>query len=232
MSPSTRAALLLVSCIGVTACAGMPMRSAGSADPASAGASVDNGDGAASPTVATPAPRVDAETEIPVRKQRLQATELAMDASALGYFMDVQHARLRQVGGKQLELEREGDRFVLSLPGPLNFEVGSAQLSENGQQALEQVAEILAEFRSSLIAVHGHTDDTGSADGNLRLSRQRALSVANLLQRAGVEVQRIVVIGHGAARPLTPNIDEASRERNRRVELVIEPLVKAGAKAG
>lgn len=175
----------------------------------------------------------NSDADIPAYKQNLQSSELAMDQQAVGYFMDVQQARLTQVGGDQLTLQRDGNRRItLSLPGTLTFEVGSASLSERGQRSLLQVAAILAEFKSSLIVIHGHTDDTGTPQGNRLLSQQRAQSVARLLKQSGVNEQRMLVIGHGSDKPLLPNTDQASRERNRRVELVIEPLVRGAAKQG
>ena len=89
------------------------------------------------------------------------------------------------------------------------------------------MASILAEFRSTLIVLHGHTDDTGSVAGNQRLSERRAQAVANLLKQSGVEGRRILAIGHGASRPLLPNINDASREINRRVQLVLQPLIQS-----
>ncbi|MBD8528141.1 OmpA family protein [Pseudomarimonas arenosa] len=215
MRPIPALSLLLCTAALCSACGQWPARSVRSEPVVAAN------------TAEPAAQKADAETDIPVRKQGLQQTALAMDASAAGYFMDVQQARLQQVAGEQLSLQREPERIIIRLPGPLNFEIGRARLSDPGQGALRQVAAILAEFRASLIAVHGHTDDTGSAEGNLRLSQQRAQSVANVLRLAGVDAQRILVIGHGANKPLTPNIDQASREQNRRVELVIEPIVKS-----
>ena len=93
------------------------------------------------------------ETDVPAHKQRLQSSDLAMEQQAVGYFMDVQQARLTQVGGDRLTLQRDGNqRIILSLPGALTFEVGSAELSERGQQSLLQVAAILAELGA---AQHG-----------------------------------------------------------------------------
>ena len=183
----------------------------------------------APPAVVAPAPAADSESDVPRRFRQLASSELGIDTESVGYFMDVQQARLTQVGGAQLSLQRDGNRITLNLPGRLNFEVGSAALSANGSRALSEVASILAEFRSTLIVLHGHTDDTGSVAGNQRLSERRAQAVANLLKQSGVEGRRILAIGHGASRPLLPNINDASREINRRVQLVLEPLVRPAA---
>lgn len=166
------------------------------------------------------------EAEIERRRRQLATTPLGIDAEDVGYYMDVQFARFKQLREAQLEIVRQGDGIRLRLPGALGFEVGSATLSEPGKASLTRLATVLQEYRSTQIAVHGHTDDSGPPAGNQRLSEQRALAIARFLQAQGVAPARLLAIGHGAGRPLVANSDERSRERNRRVELEIHPLVR------
>jgi outer membrane protein OmpA-like peptidoglycan-associated protein len=71
------------------------------------------------------------------------------------------------------------------------------------------------------IVIAAHTDDIGSDDYNLDLSRKRARSVVDYLVVNGVAADRLEAIGYGESRPEVPNDSEEQRERNRRVEFRI-----------
>ena len=147
----------------------------------------------------------------------------------IGYYMDVQQARLQQVGGHWLSVIRKGHSVRLSLPGRWSFKVGSAELSASAQSALSSIARVLADYRLSLITVHGHTDDAGDPAFNQALSEKRALAVARHLVSEGVASDRILVVGHGSADPLASNASADGREENRRVELQVDPLTEKAA---
>lgn len=164
--------------------------------------------------------------EIERHRQQLADSPLGLAAEDVGYYMDVQFARFKQLGEAQLEIARQGDGIRLRLPGALGFDVGSATLSESGRASLKRLAAVLQEYRSTQVSVHGHTDDSGPPAVNQRLSEQRALAIARYLQAQGVSPARLLAIGHGAGRPLVANADEPGRERNRRVELEVRPLVR------
>lgn len=173
---------------------------------------------------AAPVPAADYTTTLETRRQSLIERGLRLGAEDVGYYMDVQEARLRQAGGTALRLTRRGPSVILELPGQLNFEVGSASLSPAAITALTAVARILVDYRMSIISVEGHTDDSGDAAGNRTLSEQRAAAVAKLLVSNGVEPERLVVTGRGSDRPVADNTTEVGREANRRVVLRVDPL--------
>jgi outer membrane protein OmpA-like peptidoglycan-associated protein len=70
------------------------------------------------------------------------------------------------------------------------------------------------------VRVEGFTDSTGNAASNLKLSEERAESVANWLADHGVDRSRLTTKGYGEDRPVASNDTEAGRRKNRRVELV------------
>ncbi len=70
----------------------------------------------------------------------------------------------------------------------------------------------------------GHTDSTGSASYNQKLSEKRASAVADTLQRLGVSPEQISVSGQGEAMPVAPNSSAEGRAQNRRVEVTILPF--------
>lgn len=173
---------------------------------------------------AAPVAPAEYSSTLVTRRQRLIERGLRLGAEDVGYYMDVQEARLRQAGGTALRLTRRGASVILELPGHLNFEVGRARLSPAALTALAGVATVLVDYRLTIISVEGHTDDSGDAAQNRTLSEQRASAVARQLTSKGVEVERLVVVGHGADRPVADNSTEVGREANRRVVLRVDPL--------
>ncbi|KAF1021046.1 MAG: putative lipoprotein YiaD [Pseudomonas sp.] len=104
------------------------------------------------------------------------------------------------------------------------FASGSAQLSADGQRQVRKLAAAFApkpgENAQAAILVVGHTDATGSASTNQRLSEQRARAVASILAEQGISAQRMFFQGAGASRPIADNSDSLQRGKNRRVEIV------------
>lgn len=179
-----------------------------------------------------PTPRSPVEVAAPdraadVSRERarvLVARGERMAAEEVGYYMDVLEARLRQVAVTGLRVQRNGEVITLILPGALSFDVNSAQLSALGRDALGSIGRVLGDYKLTLIALQGHTDASGDAAGNLRLSEQRALSVSRELLTRGIAADRMVVTGFGASRPLVGNDTPEGREINRRVEIRLTPL--------
>lgn len=104
------------------------------------------------------------------------------------------------------------------------FPVGSATLSVDGERQVRKLAAAFAPEKSeksdTAILVVGHTDATGSASLNQRLSQQRARAVASILAEQGIASDRMYFQGAGASRPVADNADAGQRGRNRRVEIV------------
>lgn len=104
------------------------------------------------------------------------------------------------------------------------FATGSAQLSADGQRQVRKLAAAFApkpgQNTQAAILVVGHTDATGSATTNQRLSEQRARAVASILAEQGIAPQRMFFQGAGASRPVADNSDSQQRGKNRRVEIV------------
>jgi outer membrane protein OmpA-like peptidoglycan-associated protein len=182
------------------------------------------------PAPRAPAPFVvrpaDVEATLTTRRQTLINSGRRVSPDEIGYYMDVQQARLQQIGGHRFSVIRRGLSIRLSLPGRGSFKVGSAELSSGAQSALSSIARVLADYRLSLITVHGYTDDSGDPNLNQTLSEKRSLAVARHLVSEGVAPDRILVVGHGAANPLASNAAEDGREENRRVELDVVPLTE------
>lgn len=149
----------------------------------------------------------------------------ALTGAGIGYYMDVQQAKLRQqLQGTGVSVTRNGNNIVLNMPGNITFQTNSAQLNPAFTNVLHSVALVLKEYNKTLIDVNGYTDSTGTPNYNLMLSQLRAQAVADNLESQSVMPARIAVHGYGEANPIASNDTAEGRAQNRRVELVLQPL--------
>ncbi|WP_425460022.1 OmpA family protein [Exilibacterium tricleocarpae] len=145
--------------------------------------------------------------------------------AGVGYYMDQQEAKLRQrLAGSGVQVARNGDEITLVMPGNITFDSGRSELKSNFHSVLSSVGTVLQEFDKTRIQISGHTDSTGSADLNQRLSEARAASVASYLSAQGVANARIVSQGYGPRYPVMSNSSSEGRAANRRVELKLVPM--------
>ncbi|SQC20967.1 outer membrane protein A [Klebsiella pneumoniae] len=143
----------------------------------------------------------------------------------IGYYMDVQEAKLRdKMQGTGVSVTRNGDNIVLNMPNNVTFDSNSANLKPAGANTLTGVAMVLKEYEKTAVNVVGYTDSTGSKDLNMRLSQQRADSVASALITQGVAANRIRTTGMGPANPIASNSTAEGKAQNRRVEITLSPL--------
>ena len=145
-------------------------------------------------------------------------------ADEVGYYMDVQQARLQQLGTDRVRVVRTGTRLVLTLLAGSAYDSGSSRLTKEAEATLAALAATLREFNKTLVSVHGHSDASGGEAANVMLSERRALAVARFLAESGVDRRRLVVIRRGHLDPVASNETEEGRERNRRVEVQIDPI--------
>ena len=151
----------------------------------------------------------------------------AVAGGGVGYYMDVQEAKLREkMEGAGVSVTRDGDNIILNMPGNLTFDTDSTTVKPSFRPVLDAVSEVLKEYKSTMIQVAGHTDSTGGDKYNLMLSQQRAQSVANILSGFGVEQVRLDTVGFGETQPIASNSTASGREQKRRVELTLLPYTE------
>lgn len=102
----------------------------------------------------------------------------------------------------------------------INFDVDKSQVNTDGKETVQQIAEALKKDQSLKISIEGHTDNTGDATHNKKLSNDRAHEVLKSLVAHGIEQSRLSAKGFGAENPLVANDSEQNKAKNRRVELV------------
>ena len=101
------------------------------------------------------------------------------------------------------------------------FQTGSAALEENSRYELDYLADLLKETEDIKIELSGHTDNTGDAEANIKLSQDRADAVMNYLVEQGVSKDIMTSIGYGQTQPVDTNETDEGRQTNRRTELKI-----------
>ena len=99
------------------------------------------------------------------------------------------------------------------------FDTGKSTIKEASAGVLQNIIEILNEYKYARFNIEGHTDSVGSAATNQRLSEERAGAVRNYLIENGIASDRLVSAGYGEDRPIASNNTREGRRTNRRVEI-------------
>ena len=129
---------------------------------------------------------------------------------------------LAELRAKGVDARATDRGVVINLPDVL-FAFDRAELTSSAEDTVADIARALKNQASGrTIAVEGHADSKGSIAYNQRLSQNRAHSVAQQLSAEGIPHNRMNVRGYGESRPIASNDTESGRQRNRRVEVVVE----------
>ena len=162
---------------------------------------------------------------------KLPPSDWMMEASAAGYM--AKSRTITVVGGQPQNLEvvlrkkpttshvTLGKNEIV-IKGTIHFGTDNAELRPDGEQLIDEVADMLAKHPEiKRLRVEGHTDNRGNADHNLQLSKARAASVVAYLVKSGVDPSRLESEGYGSTQPLVPNMTPSQRAKNRRVAFKI-----------
>jgi len=135
---------------------------------------------------------------------------------------------LSQMEGKFASVRQDARGTIVSLADIL-FDFNKATLRRDVEFNLVKIATILNQFGEMNVVVEGHTDAIGTDEYNLALSQKRAQAVSDFLASQGVAAKRLSWEGYGKTRPVADNDTDAGRQKNRRVDLVIQdaPASKA-----
>jgi outer membrane protein OmpA-like peptidoglycan-associated protein len=119
---------------------------------------------------------------------------------------------------KQQELKAEvGVPIVLE---GIVFKSGSAEISSKSEAILGQAFNTLDRHPEIEVEIHGHTDNVGAPEMNLKLSKRRANSVKNWIVNKGIAPSRITAKGFGSDEPIAPNTTAEGKQKNRRIEFM------------
>lgn len=143
----------------------------------------------------------------------------AVVANADSYRLQARNSELEQQL-RDLQAARTERGLVMTL-GDILFTTGKAELTSGAYDRVDRLAQFMQRYPARTVKIEGHTDSTGNADGNLRLSESRAQAVRDALTARGVNPSRIAALGYGEAQPVASNGSDAGRQQNRRVDIVI-----------
>ena len=121
---------------------------------------------------------------------------------------------------KNVYVTEEDKKVVKDAITNLEFDLGKSTIRAHSLPSLDRVAELLVSKNFSL-KLAGHTDNTGSSDLNMRLSKERAEAIKAYLVNKGANASRIEATGYGQTQPIASNKTAKGRQANRRVEFTL-----------
>lgn len=154
----------------------------------------------------------------------------ALAGAAVGTYMDRQEEELRRrTAGTGIEVARQGDQIALNMPSDITFPVNSSDIQPGFRTTLDDVARTLIDYPQTTVDIVGHASADGPDDYNQALSERRAASVQQYLLNQGMRPVRLQAVGMGETRPIATNDTAAGRAANRRVEIILTPVVEETA---
>ena len=140
-------------------------------------------------------------------------------------WLDDYEPRLRDaIKDSNLKLERREDALVVTAPVEGSFNPDRpAMLLPVTLGPFTRVAKILEADPKTAVLVLGHSDTSGAAPANVKLSQERAQSVAAIFRLSGLQRDRLMLRGMGGESPRAGNEKAEDRALNRRVELLVTP---------
>jgi chemotaxis protein MotB len=129
----------------------------------------------------------------------------------------------------KLAVQVRNGKMLVKLANDILFPAGSAAVKQEGKDVLGQLAAVLATVPDRNFQVTGHTDDvpikTAQFPSNWELSAQRAINVVKILTDTGVDPKHLSAAGYAEFDPVSPNDTADNKQRNRRIEIVVQPNI-------
>jgi len=150
----------------------------------------------------------------------IQRSEQCVAGARSGITATVQelHQAMQALGARESALE-----VTVSLPADVLFDFDKAEIRPDAAAALAQLATVIRGYPAGRAEIQGHTDAKGNAAYNQLLSQRRAEAVKHwLVEREKIAAGHLATRGFGKSRPVADNDTEAGRQKNRRVEVVIQ----------
>lgn len=109
----------------------------------------------------------------------------------------------------------------LVLENPVTFKTGSAELTDEGKEALKPIKEfLLQKDYITTLRVEGHLDNFLTGSASQILTEKRAMAICKWLIENGIDCKRLIPVGFGSAKPIVSNDDPIEKAQNRRIEFI------------
>ena len=156
-------------------------------------------------------------------KEELEYTQRQLDEEreTAQKLMQEAETRFSELQSELINVSQDARGTIISMSDIL-FDIGKATLKGDLKTSLARIAGILIIYRDANVIIEGHTDNVGGEAYNQKLSEERASNVMKFLIDQGVEAGRLTAVGHGFHRPVADNDTREGRQKNRRVDLVIQ----------
>jgi len=171
------------------------------------------------------------DLEASVEEMETALVELARRQVAaegrIAAFKDLLSRFQELIDAGRLRVKIVDGQMVVELPTDILFASGSASLSKEGEEAILDVAEVLADIPDRKFQVGGHTDNvpiaTAQYPSNWELASARSITVVKTLIDGGVWAERVSGTSYGETQPIADNESDESRKKNRRIEIMVVP---------
>ena len=117
------------------------------------------------------------------------------------------------------KVSQEDQNTLATTFNNVEFESNTAVITQESYPSIDKLITILDKNKDWKLKISGHTDSIGGLEANLKLSKKRAQTVADLITEKGISRGRLDVIGYGESQPIESNMYHPGRQKNRRVEL-------------
>ncbi|MCR4347676.1 MAG: OmpA family protein [Sulfuricaulis sp.] len=151
--------------------------------------------------------------------------------AGVGTYMDSQKKDLEkvlapEVQGGAIQVQKVGqNNLLITMTAQTAFDFNSSEIKTGFHSTMDKIANVLVRYGKTHLTIVGHTDNVGTHQYNQTLSERRSGAVADYLRAKGVIAQRLESVGQGETSPRATNATEDGRRLNRRVEIVVEPIV-------
>ncbi len=166
--------------------------------------------------------------ELTLKAQKAEQLEKATQT-----YQDLQKKLEKEIQEGQIQLKEMKDRLTMTLVDKILFASGSADVSKEGKKVLDKVITILKDIKDKRIQVEGHTDNVRIFSAiktkyptNWELSTARATHVTRYLQEeGGIDPKLLSATGYSEYQPVASNDTDEDKAKNRRIEIVLLPLL-------
>ncbi len=172
--------------------------------------------------------------EMKVKELSQKAEKAERLEKATQTYKDLQKKLEKEIKAGKIQIKEMKDRLTMTMVDKIIFSSGSARISKEGKKVLDKVVSILKDVKDKRIQIEGHTDNVRIVSKlkkrfptNWELSTARATEVLRHLQETGgIDPVLLSATGFGEYQPVAPNDTAEGKHMNRRIEIVLLPLLK------